>query len=168
MSATALPINRPVGRVMIVGDNADGGPMRTLSQAGYDCSQLNDPYSAMAEICRRPLVYRALVVNLGRFFNEELALIPAIKHRFGHIEIWLSDVEGRQAALAEALRLGADGLVSEGGVHRISGPPMSNPSPVQSSTDEPEVELEEAVEADHSSAEPVLTAAELRALLAEN
>lgn len=138
----------------------------------------------MAEICRRPLVYRALIISLNSFFKEELSLIEAIKRRFPHIEVWLTDIEGRQAALAEALRLGADGLVSEDGLHRIAtGPrmevvqPEPEPPPplVAPVTDaagrqealQKQAAAGEATEEpiDPTVGEPVLTADELRALL---
>jgi hypothetical protein len=177
---------------MIVGNaGCRGAPRGALARVGYQCAELEDPYAAMAELCRRPLVYRALIISLNSFFAEELPFIAAVKRRFPHIEIWLTDIEGRQAALAEALRLGADGLVSDDGLHRIAGPRLESPMLRRpDAQDEPEVELEEApppaqppgqepaqeplsaeppAAADQpltgSMGEPVLTAEELRALL---
>jgi hypothetical protein len=179
----AVPVPKPVGRAMIVGNaGCRGAPRGALSRVGYQCAELEDPYAAMAELCRRPLVYRALIISLNSFFAEELPFIAAVKRRFPHIEIWLTDLEGRQAALAEALRLGADGLVSEDGLHRIAGPRLESPLlRREESADEPEVELEEAPPAPPPAhpagpeeaeqpltgamGEPVLTAEELRALL---
>ncbi len=129
---------------MIVGNPAcRGAPHASLAREGYQCAELDDPYSAMAELCRRPLVYRALVISLNSFFAEELSLIGAVKRRFPHIEIWLTDLEGRQAALAEALGMGADGLVAEDGLHRIATP--RHPSlRVHQPPPQPQTELKEA------------------------
>ena len=64
--------------------------------------------------------YRAMILCLNSLYREELSFIASIKHRYPHIEIWLSQTDGRAAALAEALRLGADGLMSEDGPHRFA------------------------------------------------
>ena len=93
------------------------------------------------------------------------------------MEIWLTQTEGRMAALAEGMRLGADGLVAEdGSLHRMAAPaldtttapsaeplpsltgetptePVVPPSPYDGANDETPI------------GEPVLTADELRALL---
>lgn len=168
---------------MIVG-NADCriAPRTAMSDIGYQCAEVDDPYAAMAEICRRPLVYRALVLSLNSLFREELSLIETIKRRFGHIDIWLTDTDGRQAALAEALRLGADGLIAEDGIHRIgsgSPPPQRPPAvtiiPPQPISEAPPLhekeDNEQPLKADppaDASGEPILTAEELRALLQED
>lgn len=172
---------------MIVGNAACRDHPRTaLAGAGFQCAEIEDPYAAMVEVCRRPLVYRALIISLNSFFLEELGLITSIKRRFPHIEIWLTDLEGRQAALAEALRLGADGLVSDGGLHRIAtgprlelvGPQPPGAAPLatpvtdaagrqmalqQQESNGVERPGDEAL--DGVIGEPVLTADELRALL---
>jgi hypothetical protein len=74
----------------------------------------------MAELCRRPLVYRALVLSLAGVYREELTLIAAVKRRFPHVDVWVTHTDGRQASLAESMRLGADGLLAEDGLHRIA------------------------------------------------
>ncbi len=174
---------------MIVGNAACRAlPRASLSRAGYQCAEMDDPYAAMAELCRRPLVYRALILSLNSLFAEELIFIATVKRRFPHIEVWLTDIEGRQAALAEALRLGADGLVGEDGLHRIAGPRLGGTLPADDSA--PVIELEEEASPDEAPAvqrepaepereqstqemeamsgaagEAVLTAEELRALL---
>ena len=164
---------------MIVGNpDCRAAPRHAMGGVGYQCAEVDDPYAAMAEICRRPLVYRALVLSLNSLFREELALIETIKQRFGHIEIWLTDIDGRQAALAEALRLGADGLIADDGMHRIGGdrnptpraapqPEPSPPPPVPQSNPQT---ITESPDIDNSDAtgEPVLTADELRALLEDD
>jgi hypothetical protein len=143
----------------------------TLDRLGYGCAETDDPYSAMAELCRRPLVYRAVILSLAGSYREELSIIPAIKRRYPHVELWLAHTDGRQAALAEAMRLGADGLLDDDGLHRIAmnvsetAPPAWRPQPQASTATQ---EAEDRVDADEgSSGEPVLSADELRALLQE-
>lgn len=125
----------------------------------------------MAELCRRPLVYRAIILSLASLYREELALIAAVKRRWPHIDVWLTQTDGRHAALADAMRLGADGIVGEEGLHRTgvtsSGMEMTYPA---ARTEEPvaagaaEREMHDSIEAGN---EPILTADELRALLSE-
>jgi DNA-binding NarL/FixJ family response regulator len=178
MSGVSLPVARPAGRALIVGSpSVRSLPLAMLQQLGYTCAELDDPYSAMAELCRRPLAYRAVIFSLQSLFREELLVVASIKKRFPHIEIWLTDTDGRPAALAEAMQLGADGLLSEDGLHRIAltpassdsaaspsplrQPPPAAPEPPQQERDsEPEPINDEPV-----IAEAVLTAEELRALL---
>jgi hypothetical protein len=85
----------------------------------------DDPYAAAIELCRRPLAYRAVILCLNSTYREELPLIRMIKSRLRHIDVYLSQTDGRHAALAEAVRMGADGLLADDGLHRIasdSGP----------------------------------------------
>jgi hypothetical protein len=157
-------------------------PLSALQRLGYTCAEVDDPYAAIAELARRPMVYRALIISIIGLYREELALISTVKRRFGHIEVWLTQAEGRQAAVAEAMRLGADGLLAEDGLHRTaSGVPSSPPSPPRTVVVPPPVaqprDADAAAtplpvdqldrEADFGMGEPVLTADELRALLQE-
>ena len=198
MSGVSLPVTRPSGRALIVGNpSSRPEPVGTLQRMGFGCAESDDPYAAMAELCRRPLVYRALVLSLSSLHREELGLISGVKRRFPHVDIWLTQTDGRQAALAEAMRLGADGLLSGEGLHRIavSGtepasfePQDPIPLPVREApAQQPAVaQVESAASAatpapaaahaprqpappeDASTAgEPVLSAEELRALLQE-
>jgi hypothetical protein len=142
---------------------------------GFSCAEIDDPYTAMMEIVRRPLVYRAVVLSLASVYREELTIIAAIKKRFPHVEIWLAQADGRLAALAEALRLGADGLISEEGMERTAlsvapAPvmPGSNPAPAPvPAAEAPVMRCQEMDIAETGAGEPVLTADELRALLQE-
>jgi hypothetical protein len=71
-----------------------------------------------------------LILCLASMYREELLLIATVKRRLPHVEIWLAQTDGRMAALAEGVRLGADGLVAEdGSLHRMvsSVPPLSEP-----------------------------------------
>lgn len=165
-----------------------------MQRLGYGAAELDDPYAAMAELCRRPLVYRAVVLSLGGLYREELHLIDGVKRRFPHIEIWLSHTDGRQGALADAMRLGADGLLAEDGLHRIAfGPPAPPAAPAATAPDpQPPVPATFASAAEivpddephdqsplpvrrstqeeedpHYGSEPALTADELKALLHE-
>jgi hypothetical protein len=89
------------------------------SQAGFEVHPLDDPYLAMAEVCRRPLVFAAVAVCLSAVYREELQLIRTLRHRLPHVEVLLCHTDGRQAAMAEALRLGATGLLGEEGILRL-------------------------------------------------
>ena len=144
-----------------------------LHQLGFQSGESDDPYLAMAELIRRPRHYGAVVLSLLSLYREELQIIPAIKKRFPQIEIWLTQTDGRVAAMAEAMRLGADGLLTEDGLHRIAAAPL--PEPVSSLT-APLRGLEDgAVSSALLNAnryndtaepgEPLLSADELRALL---
>jgi hypothetical protein len=177
MTGVSMPVTRPTGRALIIGSPAcRNGPLNTLQRLGFTCAEIDDPYSAMAEVCRRPLVYRAIILSLASLYREELSVIQSIKRRWPHVDIWVTQTDGRHAALADAMRLGADGLLSEDGLHRTamvgSGPgesmyshsdvaaaPVSVVPPVDTDRDVTDAEMGEN--------EPILTADELRALLAE-
>ncbi len=176
MSGTGIPVNRPMGRTLVVGSPAYRGlPVQTLQGLGCTCAEFDDPYAAMIELCRRPLVYRALVVSLASVYREELAIISAVKARFPHVEIWLAQADSRLAALADAMRFGADGLVSEEGLHRTAGEPAprtttnSAEAPVAKShvLEDGGFEAAGMDEAEIDTNDAVLTADELRALLQE-
>src|SRR5206468_7809549 len=119
MPGVSMPVTRPTGRALIIGSPAcRTAPLNTLGRLGFTCAEVDDPYSAMAEICRRPLVYRAMILSLASLYREELAIIASVKRRWPHVDVWLTQTDGRHAALADAMRLGADGLLSEEGLHR--------------------------------------------------
>ncbi len=115
MSGANIATSRPMGRALVVG--ADPAPEAALTALGFTCAHAADPYAAMAELCRRPLAYRAVILSLPTLYPEELALIGAVKRRFAHIELYLTGADGRLAALAEAMRQGADGLLDADGLH---------------------------------------------------
>src|SRR3954469_16762079 len=121
MSGVSLPVNRPSGRAIVVGSaGCRGAAVQTLRGLGYQTIEADDPYSAAAELSRRSMTYRAMILCLNSLYREELSFVASIKRRYPHIDIWLSQTDGRAAALAEALRLGADGLLSEDGPHRFA------------------------------------------------
>lgn len=183
MSGLSLPVTRPGGRALIVGAAASRmQSLGILQRLGFPCAEIEDPYAAMIELCRRPLVYRALILSLQNLYREELYLIHAVKQRFCHIEIWLTHTDGRQAALADAMRFGADGLLADDGLHRIAVAATNEAVPLprtivkdeaaipthpQHSGEMPPSASEEELEQELSLAEPVLSADELRALLQE-
>jgi hypothetical protein len=126
----------------------------------------------MVYLCKRPLFYSTLILSLNSLYREELTIIASIKRRFSHVDIWLSDTDGRQAALAEGMRQGADGLFAEDGLHRIAGhstavarpeAPLADPA-----VDFPKPHPGVAPAESEKSADPLLTAEELRALLHES
>ena len=184
-TGVSMPVTRPAGRALIIGSPAcRSAPLNTLQRMGFTCAELDNPYSAMAEICGRPMVYRAMILSLASLYREELALIQSVKRRWPHLEIWLTQTDGRHAALADAMRLGADGLISEDGLHRtgVTGgmvdtvsPPLHahvHSAPVPSPTPLPRIQpvtppAETSQDNESAASEPILTADELRALLAE-
>lgn len=165
MSGVSMPVNRPIGRALIVGSPSTRAlALSTLQRHGYTCAEADDPYAGMGELCRRPLVYRAVIFSLASVYKEELAMIATLKRRFPHIEVWLTNTDGRQALMIEAMRLGAEGLVADDGLHRLAiGAPTEMNEPERPAIDhivEPTPEYNDPV-----AGEAVLTADELRALL---
>jgi CheY-like chemotaxis protein len=168
VAAVSLPVSRPIGCALIVANpSSRAQPAEVLVGLGYTCAEVDDPYAAMLELCRRPLVYRAVILSLTSLYKEELAVVQTIKQRFPHVEVWLTQTDGRQGSLAESMRLGADGLLSEDGLHRIAitaAAEYSAPKVHNAQTDDSQ---SETMELDMNMGEPVLTADELRALLQE-
>jgi hypothetical protein len=190
MSGVSLPVTRPSGRALIVGNaSSRAEPLGTLQRMGFGCAEVDDPYAAMAELCRRPLVYRTLVLSLSSLHREELGVIPGVKRRFPHVDIWLTQTDGRQGALADAMRLGADGLLSGEGLHRVAiagagapqvtssdpvllplseaTPQAEAPQPAANQSGSPALRPAAPPEDASTAGEPVLSADELRALLQE-
>jgi hypothetical protein len=123
---------------------------------------------------KRPLVYRAIVLSLTSLYREELNLIATLKRRLPHLDIWLTHTEGRQAAMAEAVRFGADGLLDDdGALHRLLQHPQSpqtqmEAAPITAADVEPVSQhMVNPIDPELPSGEPVLSADELRALLQE-
>lgn len=132
----------------------------------------------MAELSRRAANYRALIISLSTLYREELQMIAAVVGRYPQVEVWLTHTDGRPAALAEAMRLGAHGLLSAEGLHRFAGitqefrlESQSVPAAIsQGEVNDPPMTLptiERTREIETPAGEPVLTAEELRALLDE-
>jgi len=173
LASVSLPVSRPAGRALIVGSPPSrAASVSTLQRLGFQCAELDDPYTAMAELSRRPLVYRALILSLAGIYPEELILIKVIKTRLPHIEIWLTQTDGRMSALAEAQRMGAVGLLTEEGMFRttaegapeqVAQVPPTHPIPPTPLPPAPAI----SIDPDPNSTEPILTADELRALLQE-
>lgn len=179
MSGVSLPVTRPVGRALLVASAASRTQsLAILQELGFGCAELDEPYAAMGEVCRRPLAYRALILSLAGVYREELSLVRAVKRRFPHIEVWLTHTDGRQGALAEAMRLGADGLLAEDGLHRIAVSTVPDEGDTAGEADTSHIGLNGETraaagarplsEAEIIGGEPVLSADELRALLQEH
>ena len=179
MSGVSLPVSRPAGRALLIGTGTcRGEPLDRLSRHGFQCGEAEDPYAAMIELSRRASAYQCIVLSLQSLYREELAIISTIKRRWSHLDVWLTQTDGRGSALAEAMRLGADGLLTEDGLLRTAAPPppavaLYRP-PEELPTPQPDSEAQPAEDAaanDHylndSTGEPILTAEELRALLQE-
>jgi hypothetical protein len=169
MAAVSLPVSRPApGRALIVGSAPSrAASVHTLKRLGYQCAELDDPYTAVAELCRRPLAYRALILSLAGLYPEELIVIKVIKTRLPHIEIWLTQTDGRQSAQAEASRFGADGLLADEGMYRTTAEGSEQVAQVPHAAASVPLPPLAPLESDVASTEPILTAEELRALLQE-
>lgn len=178
MAGVSFPVKRPVGRALVVGTaSSRSQPLAAMQALGYTCAESDDPYAAAAELCKRPLVYRAVVLSLTSLYREELSLIGTLKRRLPHLDVWLTHTEGRQVAMVESMRFGADGLLGEdGALHRLAIP-HGAPAPGESGKFAPVDDVEAAAETPANpadvhmdelpSGEPVLSAEELRALLQE-
>jgi hypothetical protein len=166
MSGVSLPVTRPIGRALVVAAaSARAEILKTLAQPGFECAEADEPYAAFVELCNHRLAYHALVISLASLYREELSIITAVKHRLPHIDIWLTQTDGRQAALAEGVRLGADGLLAEDGLHRIAPEAGAAPLRIPAKTAAAAHSDESAELDDVPIGEPVLTSDELRALL---
>ncbi len=146
----------PNGQALVIAGQAADLRER-MALIGFGVEARPDPYSAMVEISRRPLAFRAVLLSLAAVHPSELALIGVLKQRFPHLELIVADAAGRPAALAEARRLGADAILEEDRLHRISKPTgaeIAAPAPSTAANSTPQVET-------------VLTNEELRALLQE-
>ncbi len=175
---------------MLIGhESCRSGPLESLTRHGFQCVAKDDPYAAMAELSRRPLAYRAIVISLQSIYHEELNFIAAVKRRWPYLEMWLTHTDGRAAALADAMRLGAVGLLAEDGQwHRtaITSTPAMGIAPsaggdaarglttvsppiaeAANASDEAPGETADVLYMDENTGEPVLSAEELRALLQE-
>jgi len=170
MSGVSLPVMRPVGRALVVaGASSRAEILKTLKHLGFDCAEAEDPYAAFVELCNHRLAYHAVVLSLASLYREELSIIPALKSRLPHIDIWLTQTDGRQAALAEGVRFGADGLLAEDGLHRMGQEHNGQSARVAQrpiSKERMAAVASESMELDDVPiGEPVLTSDELRALL---
>lgn len=169
-------MSTPNGRVLVVGSPACRAHARTaLARLPFEFAAVDDPYAAAMELARRPLAYRAVVLCLNSVFREELGLITLIKQQMRHMDVYLSQTDGRQAAIVDATRRGADGILGDDGLHRFDGPTARDAArmqPIEPSAQRGEpATVAHAVEPDlppdGSTGEAVLTAEELRALLSE-
>lgn len=125
MPADGNPLPDPTGLALVVGTAAQRErAVPLVGRAGYAAAEADDPYAAMAELCRRPDDYRVLVLSLQGLYREELAIVAAVKRVAEDLEVWLTDLDGRSAAMAEATRLGADALIGDDGLHRLVTVPV--------------------------------------------
>ena len=91
-----------------------------LENLGYRITVAADPYQAVVELLERPAEYDAFVLSLPTLYREELGAIRTVRARLPHVDVFLAHTDGRQAALADAMRLGATGLLGEEGIHRLA------------------------------------------------
>jgi len=190
------PAAAAAGQVLVVASpHARPDATEAARRLGYDPRGADDPYAALIELLERPTTYRAVVLSLQSLYREELAVIRTLRERLPRVQVWLTHTDGRHAAMAEALRLGAAGLLSDEGLHRLGDDdspasdavphdePVAVPAPLPTDADDapppPRRFLAEATPAEGSAdahdpppeedeqpdSEPLLTADELRALL---
>ena len=109
------------GRALVVAHaDAHEDAQRLLAAAGLEAEAVLNPYEAMLELLRRPMVYRALVVSLPGLFRRELPVIAAVARHLPHVARFVCHADGRAAALAEAMRLGATGVLDDEGLHELT------------------------------------------------
>ena len=88
LSASTQSPPKAAGHALVVGgESCRVLPREVLTTLGYGVDERDDPYAAMLELCRRPLVYRALVVSLQSLYRDELAMIQAVRRRFPHVSV---------------------------------------------------------------------------------
>jgi hypothetical protein len=120
---SALGQRSTTAHVLVVASpNAQPALQALLRNAGYDALCVEDPYAALLELLVKPMVYRAVVLSLQGLYREELSVIRTLRARLSHVEVWLAHTDGRHAAMAEAVRLGAGGILSDEGLHRLDEP----------------------------------------------
>ena len=98
-----------------------------LTQLGFECDEADDPYAAFVELCNHRLAYHALVLSLASLYREELSIITAVKYRLPHIDIWLTQTDGRQAAPAEGVSFGQTAFWPKTGCIESPIRPMAPP-----------------------------------------
>jgi hypothetical protein len=119
---------RHAGPALVVGTPALREKLVSLlTESNFTVTEADDPYAAMAELCRHSPPYAAIVFSLAGLYRDELHVIAVVRRRFPEMEIWLADLEGRSAALADAMRLGATGLLDDDGLHRLQEAAPSAP-----------------------------------------
>jgi DNA-binding NtrC family response regulator len=153
--STEKPARAPNGRALVVAAPSGVSAMEeSLAIVGYEAEVVEDPYQAMAQLARRPLAFRALVLGLSAVHPPELAVIESVKRRFPHVDVLLADAAGRSGSLTEAVRLGADALLEGQRLRRFAHQGFESPAPAaETRSDQP------------GPGEPVLTTDELKALL---
>ncbi len=177
MASLTLQSSRSLGRAIAVGNAAcRQAILAVLAREGQTAFETDCPYQAMAELSRKPQGYRMVILSLQSLYREELGIIAAIKAHCPDMDVWLSQTDGRTSALADALRLGADGIMANDGLHRLSPPVDKSPVPAAAPVATPPTvgaaremvnRPNEPVMSVTSTDDPVLTADELRALLQE-
>ena len=88
-------------------------PLGTHARLGYGCAEADDPYAAMAELCRRPMVYRAVILSLSSLHREEdpgihpgrKAAVPSRGH-LAHAYRRPAGARGRDAARCRRAAVG--------------------------------------------------------------
>lgn len=168
--AAPEPIDRP--RVALLVGARDGGSAGLPADVHWRPESWSDPYAMIARLARGSRDVAAVILPLGALREGELAVIRTIKRYYPHIDVFVTDVGPHGTALAEAVIYGADGICTNGLLHRFHAPPPPPPSPPPATTAPPAtgaVPHPQPPQRDDppDSTQPVLTSEELQALLGD-
>jgi hypothetical protein len=105
--------------LVVAAESAQAHVKSILAKLEFECEVFEDPYAAMLELLRRPMVFRAVVLSLQGLYREELAMIRTLRTRMPRLDVFVTHIEGREASLADAMKLGATGIVADDGLHRL-------------------------------------------------
>jgi hypothetical protein len=173
MQGPSTVAEHPVKQVLFICSPASRSQARReLQRLGFTCAEFDDPYAAIVELARRPGDFAAAVVSLASLYGEELAIVAAITQRFPGIDVFLAHADERRDMAAEAIRLGATGILGNQGIRRLAAapnvattaPPTAPPAATASSDARSMTTISATAPAANAD-DPILTAEELRALL---
>ncbi len=148
--------------VVVVGAGDDGTVVEGMAER-----RVSDAAAAvllLGRLQREGNPARAVVLSLAAVSPADLSVVRTIRSYFPGVEVWLSDVGAHAASLAQAVLWGATGLVADGRLHRFAQTPDATPRPVR---DTPAPRPPPASDTADDSAQPLLSNAELRALLGD-
>ena len=117
----SLPVTGRYTRqaLVIAAESAQPQLRQLLHKLDFTCETFEDPYTAMLELLGRPMVFRAVVISLQGLYREELAMVRTLRTRMPRLDVFLTHIEGRESSLAEAMKLGATGIIAHDGLHRL-------------------------------------------------
>ena len=150
-----------VGPVVVVGAGDASAVLPGAAEHRVDDAA--DAVLLLGRLLRDGTAARAVVLSLSAMRPEDLAVVRTVRRYFPSAEVWVSDVGPHAAMLAEAVSLGAAGLVADGRLHRFALPaPAPPPRPAVKQTP-----AKPAAPPDPDPGQPLLSGDELRALLGD-